>query len=409
MRIGRVLLVVASFHAIQPPLRAAEPPAGLLGRWDLTVDLRGQARPAWLELRMQDGKTVGRSVGLWGGTHDLGEVKIEDNAFRFTDEFGTWQLKYAAPDLVGELIGPKGDARLEGTHKITGKRFVAKANVAGRWSFTAEGGGPSKGTLVFNSTRRGDLTAALRVDGTRHPIEKPSVDDGVLTFQLKEGTYTGRVRGDRIEGTFKLAGGDKEGKWSARKQIAWSPPRPLFNGKDLSGWKPLDNEDIDNWKVENGELVNTRPGGNIRTVEEFDDLKLHVEFKVPKDGNSGVYLRGRYEVQILDSYGRPPRMGHCGSMYGRLVPPIAAEKPAGEWQTFDVTLVGQYLTLVYNDKLIFDNVEIEGITGGAIDSREEAPGPIYLQGDHSGDIRFRNITISRPEPTTTQPARQRRG
>jgi hypothetical protein len=95
----------------------------------------------------------------------------------------------------------------------------------------------------------------------------------------------------------------------------------------------------------------------------------------------------------------------CAAIYGRVLPSARAEKKAGEWQTYDITLVGQHVTIVFNGKTVADNVEIEGITGGAIDSRESSPGPIYLQGDHSGDIKFRNITVS-PLKTEAAPKRK---
>src|SRR6185436_5699163 len=110
-------------------------------------------------------------------------------------------------------------------------------------------------------------------------------------------------------------------------------------------------------------------------------------------GNSGVYLRGRYEVQVLDS-GDELAVGSLGGIYGFLEPSDAAAKKPGEWQTFDITLVGRMVTVVLNGTTIIANREIPGITGGALDSDEGSPGPILLQGDHTA-IEYRNITIAR--------------
>jgi hypothetical protein len=147
-----------------------------------------------------------------------------------------------------------------------------------------------------------------------------------------------------------------------------------------------------NWKAENGELVCTGPGPNIRTEATFRDFKLHIEFNPPENGNSGVYLRGRYEIQVADGFGHKPGLGSCGALYGREVPRVNACKRPGEWQTYDITLVGQYVTVVQNGQTILDNVEIAGMTGGAMDNNDAEPGPIYLQGDHTS-MRYRNIEL----------------
>ena len=176
------------------------------------------------------------------------------------------------------------------------------------------------------------------------------------------------------------------------RPIGWES---LFNGKDLTGWKLLGEAKKSKWKAEGGVLVNAGRGCNLETEKAFRDFKLHVEFKVPKHSNSGVYLRGRYEVQVEDSYGQKPHGGVCGAIYSRIVPSENASKQAGEWQDFDITLVGQYVTVVYNGKKIIDNQEIEGITGGALDVNEHEAGPLYIQGDH-GSVDYRKIRIQTP-------------
>jgi hypothetical protein len=143
----------------------------------------------------------------------------------------------------------------------------------------------------------------------------------------------------------------------------------------------------------NGVLTSPESGDNIRTLASFDDFKLHIEFRYPKGSNSGVYLRGRYEIQIEDNQGKEPQSVYLGGIYGFIDPWLNAAKAAGEWQSYDVTLIGRMVTVVANGQTIIYKQEIPGITGGAIDSNEAAPGPIMLQGDH-GPIEYRNIIIT---------------
>jgi len=145
-------------------------------------------------------------------------------------------------------------------------------------------------------------------------------------------------------------------------------------------------------------IVSATPGScedEVSPVEYVETccFKLHIEFRYPKGSNSGVYLRGRYEVQIEDSKGMEPLNDQLSSIYGFLSPSEMLAKNAGEWQSYDITLVGRMVTVVFNGKKVICSQEIPGITGGALDSREGEPGPIYLQGDH-GPIEYRNIRIA---------------
>jgi hypothetical protein len=147
------------------------------------------------------------------------------------------------------------------------------------------------------------------------------------------------------------------------------------------------------WSAVAGVLQNADSGANLVTVQKFDDFKLHLEVRVPKESNSGVYLRGRYELQVDDAAGLEPSSHHLGGLYGFIAPSESVAKPAGEWQSMDVTLVGRMLTYDLNGTNVICNREIPGITGGAIDSVEADPGPILLQGDH-GAVDYRNIVIT---------------
>lgn len=186
---------------------------------------------------------------------------------------------------------------------------------------------------------------------------------------------------------------------------AWTEPRPLFNGKDLTGWEPIGNVANNKWIARDGELVNNNPevegrrgpgAANIKTTEKFQDFKLHIEVNCPEHGNSGIYLRGRYEVQVGTEGGKLPDH-EMGSIYSYYPPPPGAELGLGKWTSFDITFVGRHVTVLRDGKVYHDNVEIPGPTGGALDSNEAEPGPFFLQGDHHGVIRYRNITVSVPK------------
>ena len=185
---------------------------------------------------------------------------------------------------------------------------------------------------------------------------------------------------------------------------SWMKPQPLFNGKDLTGWEPIGNAKNNKWIARDGELVNDNPeipgvrnpgAANLKTTAKFQDFKLHIEVNCPPTGNSGIYLRGRYEIQIGTEGGKLPDH-EMGAVYSHYPPPAAAELGLGKWTSFDITFVGRHVTVVRDGQVYHNHVEIPGPTGGALDSHEAEPGPFVLQGDHHGVIRYRNITISLP-------------
>jgi len=191
--------------------------------------------------------------------------------------------------------------------------------------------------------------------------------------------------------------GFKEPALKRKAPKAWTRPEPLFNGKDLTGWEPMGDPSKSHWMVKDGLLVNDAHGANLKSARKFDDLKLHFEVNCPDHANSGFYLRGRYEVQLeYEPLTANPPERRIGSVYGRIAPKPEHPRTPGEWETFDVTLVGRTLTVVHNGVTTIDKQEIEGITGGALDANEGEPGPFYIQGDHTGGLKFRNITISVP-------------
>jgi hypothetical protein len=204
-------------------------------------------------------------------------------------------------------------------------------------------------------------------------------------------------RGDGVTG--KLTG--VQAPALHREVSAWGQPEPLFNGKDTTGWEALITEPgkpvQSNWRAIGGELVNTAPGANIRTKRTFQDFKLHVEYNCPNDGNSGVYLRGRYEVQVeYEPADKNDALHGMGSVYGFLAPSAAVPPKPGQWESYDITFVGRTVTVVRDGVTTIRDQEVPGITGGALDSNEGQPGPIYIQGDHTGGMKYRNITITLP-------------
>lgn len=173
----------------------------------------------------------------------------------------------------------------------------------------------------------------------------------------------------------------------------------LKNG--LEDWRLIEPKAVNGWKVERGVLMNNpvqKDGephinyGNLRTNAVFEDFNLKLKVNVPEGSNSGVYLRGIYEVQVMDSYGRDLDSHNMGALYSRITPHESAEKKAGKWQEMDITLCDRHLTVILNGKKIIDNQPVEGVTGGAITADESKPGPIFLQGDH-GEVSYKDVEL----------------
>ena len=186
------------------------------------------------------------------------------------------------------------------------------------------------------------------------------------------------------------------------KRVKYAEPIKLFKGTDLSGWELTSRGAANGWSAKDGVLVNNpvqvegqrhKNYGNLRTSGVFEDFNLKLEVNVPKGSNSGVYLRGIYEIQVADTHGRPLDSHNMGGLYSRITPSQAAEKGAGQWQTMDMTLCDRHLTVILNGKTIIDNQPIHGCTGGALTADQFKAGPIYLQGDH-GKVMYRNLVLT---------------
>jgi type 1 glutamine amidotransferase len=172
--------------------------------------------------------------------------------------------------------------------------------------------------------------------------------------------------------------------------------RPLFNGENLSGWRLRNPDGLASWSAQNGMLVNEIPDGkhgtDLVSEETFKDFTIRYEYMVPKGSNSGLYLRGRYEIQILDDHGAAPGVGSNGAIYSVKAPSQNVSKPAGQWQEVEATIRGNRITVVLNGVKIHDDVEVARATGGQLDNNLNEPGPIMIQGDH-GAVAFRNMRV----------------
>jgi len=282
--------------------------------------------------------------------------------------------------------------------------------VCGRWDLTiqTENGEYPSWLEVRKSGRATLVGAFVGRFGSARPISRVEFADGRVHFSVPpqwesrkdDLDFQGKLDGDVIRGETT----DDDGKrvaWTARrapslaraKPPTWGQPVELFNGKNLDGWQPRSADAKSRWEARDGALVNAAGGTDLVTERKFNDFQLHAEFRYPAGSNSGVYLRGRYEVQIEDNFGDEPDSHKIGGVYGFLTPSVNAAKKPGEWQTLDVTLAGRVVTVVLNGERVIDRQTIPGITGGALDSDEGSPGPIFLQGDH-GPVEFRNLTLT---------------
>jgi Domain of Unknown Function (DUF1080) len=295
---------------------------------------------------------------------------------------------------------------------FSGTNLAAQDSVhpfLGRWDLTLTNSSGNLPSWIDVSEDNGQLKLVF-VGVTDHAtwMKQAEVKDGQLTWvspKNEEGfpvdtTYSLKRVGDRLVGTVT----NVQSKWSVAGKRApalsdhavteWGKPIKLFDGKDFTGWRFKDPANASTWKIEDGDLVSTGHGTEIITKAKFNNFKLHLEFNTGPKSNSGVFLRGRYEVQIeTDSESEPPSH-HTGGVYGFLDPTPEQPRTADKWQSFDITLVGRTVTVVQNGITVIDHKEIPGITGGALDSNEGLPGPIYLQGSEEGRVAFRNIVIT---------------
>ena len=279
-------------------------------------------------------------------------------------------------------------------------------SIEGRWNLTLSYDGKEVPSWLEVS-HSGLSTLVGRfvfLNGSARPISEINLKDGKFTFvippQWEEGNlleFEGSLDGEELKGTLLYTDGKTYDWVGTRAPIlsynanpVWGDSKALFNGKDIDGWHALGENQ---WVVNDGILTSEKAGANLVSDEKFNDFKLHLEFRYPEGSNSGVYLRGRYEVQIADNIGLEPSSVLFGGIYGFLTPNEMVAKQAGEWQEYDITLIGRRVTIVANGKEIITNQNIPGMTGGAMDNNEAEAGPFLIQGDH-GPVEFRSIVVT---------------
>ena len=284
--------------------------------------------------------------------------------------------------------------------------IAADADFNGRWDITVHtqprprawwveltGVGSPKPAGKFVSAYGGDMNT----------LDTIAVENGELRFTIANPSrnakgsapvYRARLANRKLEGTLETPGASAAPlEWTGVRapviadkddgSFKEGKPIELFNGKDLTGWMPLNPGAEMKWSYQDGILRNAPPTTDLISQQKFWNFKLHVDFRIVEHSNSGIGLRGRYEIQILEDYGKPPNTHGAAALYSRIAPSVNASKPPGVWQSYDIRLVGRTLTVVHNGVKVLDKVEVEGLTAIANNSDEAEPGPFIVQGDHS--------------------------
>lgn len=301
-------------------------------------------------------------------------------------------------------------AAAQDSHEFLGRWDLTVTPATGKpypqWMELTDNGGKMEGRIQPRGGAWRPIAGARMESGKLIVVVAEAGSGPAISWELTSsgpGTLTGIEKRGETGGS--ALSGMKAPSLDRPMPKKWTKPKPLFDGKDLQGWEPTGNVENNKWVARSGELVNDNPevpgqsvhgAANIMTTQTFQDFKLHIEVNCPEGGNSGIYLRGRYELQVGTEGGKFPTH-EMGAIYSWYPPPPGSENALGKWTTFDITLVGRHVTVLRDGKMYHDNVEIPGPTGGALDSHEAEPGPIYLQGDHHGVIAYRNITISVPK------------
>lgn len=276
----------------------------------------------------------------------------------------------------------------------------------GTWNLTGEPPNDNHVYWLEVKDEEGKLSATfLNRGGSPVPVQEVRISNGELSFMLPgrgdtRPTANLRAANGKLTGTI----GAQDVKVTGERPPQWGPcdanathsmgkPVALFDGKSLAAWGVQHQDRPMAWSVEDGNMTNEPKANNLISKEKFQDFRLDAEYKVSPKGNSGIYLRGRYELQVLDDAGTEPEIHGHMSVYARKAPAVNASTPAGEWQTAQITLVGNCVSVVLNGQKVHDNTRIPGLTGGALDARETEPGPIMIQGDH-GTVWFRKLVVT---------------
>lgn len=283
----------------------------------------------------------------------------------------------------------------------------------GKWDIT--GVGPHSNFVYWLEVKMEDGKLAgyfLNRSGSVLKVATIKIEDGELVFTpaaARPGAPTPPSHRahlnedkDKLLGRVTVGGeeiawlGEPAPKWgeaNANKKLKLGTPVALFDGKDMANWEGQHKDKELGWTIIDGVMTNEPKANNLVSRHRFQDFKIRCEYKVEKNSNSGIYLRGRYELQVLDDFGKPPESHGHMALYSRLAPKVNASKAVGEWQVMEAIIVGNRLTVVLNGQKVQDNIVIDGITGGALDSNEAEPGPIMIQGDHE-KISYRRVIVT---------------
>lgn len=323
-----------------------------VGRWNLQGTGPDTDKVYWLEITQKGDQLEGRFLNRSAHATPLAWVRVEGNELVF--QYGRGE---GTPEDPVEACGPIYRARAE-NGKLIGRHTPAPCNLPPRGRANAPAGGaapaatapaaPAPAAPAPTATAK-PPAAEIHWIGTRQPTWPPANANGTHTYG---------------------------------KPVVLVGP-----GVGLDVWTGQTAQRTGGWKIDDGVLVN-EPGNstfNPISKEKFKDFKIETEFKLDEKQNSGLYLRGRYELQMALGQGSPLTAGRQGLMaiYGWKAADVYAGKPAGEWQTLEAIVVGNRLTATLNGQKIHDNAVLPAMTGGALDNDELAPGPIMIQGDHS--------------------------
>jgi hypothetical protein len=410
---GILLAVAVACSSLAFNIQAEPVAEDYLGAWNVLLEnIDGTFRSCWIEVR-KDGETLdGSLLWRWGSVTPVAFVKVEDGELIINRPEGGKDVLYRARLVDGELQGsvtmPNGEKQ-----EFIGRRDIPDTDISGTWVLrptarddadqNAEQRRRMERELKIEQDGQDVTVSMARRDGSTTESKEGSLEGDQVKFVFEMSRndrtfslqYSGQVKGDRIEGIMQMQGGDRDFSfpWVAERQRDWGEPVVLFDGKTLDGWHQRDASREFKWKVaEDSSLQNTPPDDDIVSDAKFKDFKLRLEYKVAEHSNSGVYLRGRYELQVLDDYGKGISPHGNGAVYSRVPAKMNVSKAPGEWQTLEVTMIGRYITVVLNGTVIHDNEKLGGITGGAMDPWQNEPGPLLLQGDH-GLVNYRNIQV----------------
>ncbi len=322
------------------------------GRWLVTFNPADRERVGWIQLEgvgTPDAK--GLIVGVpGGGMYPLTSVSVADDGSLRLEYSGTWGSN------IPEIAAKEREERMAARAKLKeGEKLPKQPPV----------------TSVYTATLEGD-----KLVGKQEWPSEPT------RFQVV--TFTAKRAPEIHE--------HDDGTWVAGEVVQLVPDKPASNGNFTV---ELPNKEL-GWTVKNGDILNTPPAGNLTSKEKFWNFDLHAEYKLSEHSNSGIGLRGRYEVQINEDFGKEPyKQGH-GALYYRIVPTSNPSKKPGEWQTMDVRLIGREVSVTLNGVKIIDKKIIDGLTAMATNADESDPGPITIQGDHE-KVEFRKFTVTRLE------------